>query len=120
MLGDRFELLVQVGQGGMGWIFRAHDRLLDEEVGIKVLRSDVHEAEGMAARFRREIRLARRVLHPNVCPIFDYNEERGLSCITMEFIDGVDLSRATDAGGLWRGPGARLGRRRRFPLAAWE
>ena len=91
VIADRLELLVQVGSGGMGWVFRAHDRLLDEEVGVKVLRPDLASAPDIARRFREEIRLARRVSHPNVCRIFEYGEDAEVRYITMEFVDGVDL-----------------------------
>jgi len=91
VIGDRFELLVQVGRGGMGWVFRAYDRLLDEELAVKVLRPELASSADLAERFRREIRLARRVSHRNVCRIFEYGENPEAHFITMEFIDGVDL-----------------------------
>ena len=91
VVANRFELLVQVGAGGMGWVFRAHDRLLDEEVALKVLRPELASSAEVTERFRREIRLARRVSHPNVCRIFEYGENAEAHYLTMEFIDGVDL-----------------------------
>ncbi len=88
---DRYEIKSQLGQGGMGMVYRAHDRSLDEEVAIKVLRPDFAQDPKMAERFKSEIKLARRVRHKNVCAIHDYGEDRGLLYISMELVQGTDL-----------------------------
>ena len=88
---DRYEIRQQLGQGGMGMVYRAHDRSLDEDVAIKVLRPDFAQDPKMAERFRSEIKLARRIRHHNVCAIHDYGEDRGLLYISMELVDGTDL-----------------------------
>lgn len=88
---DRYEIRSQLGQGGMGMVYRAHDRSLDEEVAIKVLRPDFAQDPKMAERFKSEIKLARRVRHHNVCAIHDYGEDRGLLYISMELVQGTDL-----------------------------
>lgn len=75
----------------MGRILRAHDRVLDEEIALKVLRSELVASDEASQRFRKEIRLARRVAHPNVCSMYDYGRDGDVPYITMEFIDGVDL-----------------------------
>src|SRR5688572_2255051 len=75
----------------MGMVYKAHDRVLDDTVAIKVLRSDVASEPEMARRFRSEIRLARKVRHRNVCGIHEYGEDGALRFIAMEFIEGVDL-----------------------------
>jgi serine/threonine protein kinase len=87
----RYEILGLLGRGGMGMVYRAHDRRLDEVVAIKVLRPDFAADPKMAERFRSEIKLARKVRHRNVCTIHDYGDDRGLLYISMELIDGVDL-----------------------------
>ena len=87
----RFEILAALGQGGMGVVYKARDRSLDEVVAIKVLRPDFARDPLMARRFKSEIRLARRVRHRNVCGIHDFGEADGLLYISMEFIEGVDL-----------------------------
>lgn len=89
----RYEILGPLGRGGMGMVYRAHDKTLDETVAIKVLRPDFAQDPTMAARFRSEIKLARKVRHRNVCAIHDYGEERGLLYISMELVEGVDLKR---------------------------
>jgi eukaryotic-like serine/threonine-protein kinase len=87
----RYEIQGVLGRGGMGMVYKAHDRRLDEIVAIKVLRPDFASDPKMAERFRSEIKLARKVRHRNVCTIHDYGEDRGLLYISMELIEGVDL-----------------------------
>jgi serine/threonine-protein kinase len=89
----RFEILAPLGQGGMGIVYEARDRSLDEDVAIKVLRPDFARDPLMARRFKSEIRLARRVRHRNVCAIHDFGEADGLLYISMELVQGVDLKR---------------------------
>jgi serine/threonine-protein kinase len=89
----RFEILAPLGQGGMGVVYKARDRSLDEVVAIKVLRPDFARDPLMAERFKSEIRLARRVRHRNVSAIHDFGEADGLLYISMELVEGVDLKR---------------------------
>jgi serine/threonine protein kinase len=101
VIADRYEILAPLGRGGMGMVYRAHDRMLDETVAIKVLRAEFANTPAMAQRFRHEIKLARRVTHRNVCRIHEYGETDGLRFISMEFVDGVDLRQlAQDRGGV--------------------
>src|SRR5262245_43016597 len=90
---SRYEILGPLGRGGMGMVYKARDRTLDEVVAIKVLRPDFAQDPRMADRFKSEIKLARRIRHRNVCGIHDYGEDRGLLYISMELIEGVDLKR---------------------------
>jgi serine/threonine-protein kinase len=96
---SRYEILGPLGRGGMGTVYKAHDRTLDENVAIKVLRPDFANDPKMAQRFKSEIKMARRVRHRNVCTIHDYGEERGLLFISMEYIDGTDLKRVVKRDG---------------------
>ncbi len=89
VLAGRYDVHERLGHGGMGTVFRAFDRVLQEEIAIKVLRGDV--GEDLARRFRTEIKLAHRVMHRNVCRIYDYGEVDGLRYITMELVAGTDL-----------------------------
>jgi len=91
LLAGRYEVLRPVGRGGMGRVYKARDRALDEAVAIKVLRQSLVRDPEMARRFKSEIKLARKVSHPNVCRIHDYGEDQGLLFISMEFIDGPGL-----------------------------
>jgi serine/threonine-protein kinase len=90
---SRYEIRGLLGRGGMGMVYKAHDRTLDETVAIKILRPDFAEDPRMADRFKSEIKLARRVRHKNVCTIHDYGQDKGLLYISMELIEGVDLKR---------------------------
>jgi serine/threonine-protein kinase len=91
LFDERYEILGPLGRGGMGMVYKARDRTLDEVVAIKVLRPDFAQDPKMAERFKSEIKLARKVRHRNVCAIHDYGEDRGLLYISMELIEGVDL-----------------------------
>jgi serine/threonine-protein kinase len=91
VVAGRYEIRQTLGRGGMGTVYRAHDRVLDEEVALKILRADVAGSPGMAARFRSEIKLARRVSHWNVCRIYEYGEDAGLQYISMELVAGETL-----------------------------
>jgi serine/threonine-protein kinase len=97
----RYEIMGPLGRGGMGMVYKARDKVLDEVVAIKVLRPDFAQDPKMAERFKGEIKNARKIRHRNVCAIHDYGEDRGLLYISMEFIDGVDLKHVLrEKGGL--------------------
>jgi serine/threonine protein kinase len=100
VIAERYEVVSPLGKGGMGMVYKAHDRMLDETVAIKVLRSEFANAGDMATRFRHEIKLARRVSHRNVCRIHEYGEDRGVRYISMEFVEGKDIKQlARERGG---------------------
>jgi serine/threonine protein kinase len=89
ILANRYEILEYVGKGGMGIVYKAHDRTLDETVAIKILRP--FDDPSMTQRFLAEIKLARRVTHKNVCRIHDYGEAASVRFISMQFVDGIEL-----------------------------
>jgi len=91
LLGDRYEILGMLGSGGMGTVYRARDRELDEVVALKVLKKELAAASGMLERFRREVKLARRVTHKNVARTYDIGEHEGDRFLTMELIAGEML-----------------------------
>jgi TolB-like protein len=92
VLGKRYELEALLGSGGMGNVYRARDIELDEVVALKVLRPEIASKEGIIERFRREVKLARRVTHPNVARVFDIGEHGGDRILTMELVEGEPLS----------------------------
>src|SRR5687767_3832001 len=98
VIAGRYEIQSPLGKGGMGVVYRAHDRELEETVAIKVLRSDIARDADMARRFRSEIKLARRVSHRNVCRIHEYGDDHGVRFISMELIDGPDLKQILRQG----------------------
>ncbi len=83
---------MSIGKGGMGEVYKADDLELGQTVAVKFLPSSVAKDEAALKRFRSEVRTARQVGHPNVCRVFDIAEANGVYFITMEYIDGDDLS----------------------------
>ncbi|HSD27614.1 MAG TPA: serine/threonine-protein kinase [Vicinamibacteria bacterium] len=101
VIANRYKIESVLGKGGMGMVYRAHDRMLDETVAIKVLRGEFANTAEMAKRFRQEIRLARKVTHRNVCRIHEYGEDGTRRYISMEYVEGTDIKQlARDMGGL--------------------
>jgi eukaryotic-like serine/threonine-protein kinase len=91
VFGNRYEILRELGQGGMGAVYQARDRELDRMVAMKVIRPELATRPDILQRFKQEIILARQVTHRNVIRIFDLGEADGIKFITMEFIEGQDL-----------------------------
>jgi serine/threonine protein kinase len=92
MLADRYRIVHFLGRGGMGEVYRADDLKLDEPVALKFLPEPLAQDEGILARFYQEVKVARRVTHPNVCRVYDVGEVDGHHFLSMEFIDGEDLA----------------------------
>ena len=93
VLTDRYELQGVLGSGGLGRVYRARDRMLEETVAVKVLHPEAGRSHEFARRFRSEIKLARKVRHRNVCAIHEYGEEGPLRFVAMELVDGEELHR---------------------------
>jgi len=90
IIADRYEIVRELGIGGMGRIYQALDRELDEPVALKVLRAG--DAEGrQVERFLREIKMARKISHANVVKVYDLGSWKEHRYITMEYIDGMNL-----------------------------
>jgi DNA-binding response OmpR family regulator/tRNA A-37 threonylcarbamoyl transferase component Bud32 len=97
--GDRFEILEAVGQGAMGTVYRARDLELEEPVAIKTLRSEFVSNPESVERFKTEIRLARRISHPNVVRTHDFGESSGVYYLTMEYVEGLTLHELIETRG---------------------
>src|SRR5262249_55847499 len=91
VFANRYEIVRQLGQGGMGAVYQARDRELDRMVAMKVIRPELATSPEILQRFKQELILARQVTHRNVIRIFDLGEAGGVKFITMEFIEGEDL-----------------------------
>jgi serine/threonine-protein kinase len=100
VIADRYEVIGVLGAGAMGRVFRVFDRALDEVVALKLLRRELVGVPGMVERFRREVKLARRVTSKHVVRTFDLGEHAGAFFLTMEQIDGQALARHLAAGRL--------------------
>lgn len=91
LVAGRYQVLGLLGTGATGRVYRALDRELDEIVALKVLNQELLDSPEVIARFRQEVKLARRVTHPNVARTFDIGDYGGQRYMTMEFIDGEAL-----------------------------
>src|SRR5207247_2347188 len=91
VLGDRYEIIKPLGEGGMGAVYKARDRELDRLVALKLIRPELARNPEILQRFKQELILARQVTHKNVIRIFDLGQSDGIKFITMEFVEGQDL-----------------------------
>lgn len=95
ILGNRYEILEKIGTGGMGNVFKAHDRKLDRIVAIKVLKLEYNEDNNFIRKFKRESLAAASISHPNIVSIYDVGTEKiqdkEVHYIVMEYIDGKTL-----------------------------
>jgi DNA-binding response OmpR family regulator len=97
---DRYEIVGAVGYGAMGTVYRAHDLELEEDVAIKTLRSEFVSNPDSVERFKGEIRLARRISHPNVVRTHDFGEAAGVYYLTMEYVEGLTLHQLIESRGV--------------------
>ena len=95
-LDERYTILEKIGGGGMADVYRAHDKLLDRSVAIKVLRSQFADDEKFVTSFRREAQAAARLAHPNIVNIYDVGQEGHTYYIVMEYISGETLKDKID------------------------
>jgi len=98
----RYEILGELGRGGMGVVYRAKDPLIGRIVAVKTIRLS-EEGTGMShaqlvARFQTEARAAGLLTHPNIVVIYDVGESEGVYYITMELVNGKSLQSMLDSG----------------------
>ena len=91
LFAGRYEIIEELGAGGMGRVYRAYDKKIDEEVALKIIRLDIAAQKRAVERFRNEIKVARRITHPSVCRVHDLGEEGDKLYFTMEYVRGEDL-----------------------------
>ncbi|MHC5372892.1 Stk1 family PASTA domain-containing Ser/Thr kinase [Enterococcus sp. LJL120] len=92
-LNGRYEIIGNIGSGGMAHVFLARDLILDREVAVKVLRFDFQNDQTAIRRFQREALAATELVHPNIVSVYDVGEDNGLQYLVMEFVRGMDLKR---------------------------
>jgi len=92
LLAGRYRIIGLLGRGGMGEVYRATDLTLGQSVALKFLPVDASHNPRLLERFHGEVRVARLVSHPNVCRVYDIGEVEGVPYISMEYVDGEDLS----------------------------
>jgi eukaryotic-like serine/threonine-protein kinase len=91
LFAGRYQLLGKIGRGGMGTVYRARDSLVGDVVALKMLELEDTQRGDLLERFRREVRLARRISHPHVARTHDLGEHSGHLFLTMEYVEGEDL-----------------------------
>ncbi|MDO5714258.1 MAG: Stk1 family PASTA domain-containing Ser/Thr kinase [Tissierellia bacterium] len=95
ILGQRYEILEKIGSGGMGNVYKAHDRRLDRIVAIKILKTEYNADENFIRKFKRESLAAASISHPNIVSIYDVGAEEigqdSIYYIVMEYIEGRTL-----------------------------
>jgi serine/threonine-protein kinase len=92
VVGERYRIVGLLGRGGMGEVYRADDLRLGQAVALKFLPPELASDPVRLARFHNEVRLARQVSHPNVCRVHDIGDVDGQPFLSMEYVDGEDLS----------------------------
>ena len=96
---QRYEIIAVLGRGGMGTVYRAKDRELEEEVAVKTLRPEFVADKTLLARFKDEIRLARRLTDANIVRTHDFGEWSGVCFLTMECVQGITIRELIDTRG---------------------
>src|SRR3712207_2601829 len=92
VIADRYELGRTLGAGGMARVVEAHDRLLDRQVAVKLLRDDIATDSTVRERFLGEARTAARFNHANAVTVYDTGQDGRVPWIVMELIEGEDLA----------------------------
>lgn len=87
----RYQILSEIGTGGSGIVYKVHDLETEEVVALKILKPEIASDSTTRENLRREVCLARKVTHKNVCRIYEFNRLNATACISMEFIDGESL-----------------------------
>jgi serine/threonine protein kinase/Flp pilus assembly protein TadD len=87
----RYQIIEELGKGGMGKVYKVFDKKIKEKVALKLLKPEIAADEKTIGRFRNELKFARKIGHRNVCRMYDLSEEGGAQYITMEYVSGEDL-----------------------------
>jgi serine/threonine protein kinase/formylglycine-generating enzyme required for sulfatase activity/dienelactone hydrolase len=98
-----YRIVEQIGAGGMGVVYRAHDERLDRDVAIKVLPEEVAQSGDRLARFEREAKAVAQLAHPNILEIWDFGSEDGTPYAVMELLEGESLRKVIGSDGLSTG-----------------
>ncbi len=87
----RYEIIEELGKGGMARVYKVFDKKIKEEVALKLLKPEIAADEKTIERFSNELKFARKIVHKNVGRMYDINEEEGTHYITLEYVPGEDL-----------------------------
>jgi serine/threonine protein kinase/tetratricopeptide (TPR) repeat protein len=87
----RYQIIEELGKGGMGKVYKAVDTRINEKIALKLIKPEISSDKKTLERFGNELKLARKITHKNVGKMFDINEQEGTHYITMEYVSGQDL-----------------------------
>ncbi len=93
VFAGRYQIIEVLGKGGMGKVYRALDKKLNEEVALKLVKPEIASDKKTLERFSNELKIARKIAHKNVGRMYELMEEKGTRYITMEYVPGEDLKR---------------------------
>ena len=99
VLDNRYELLEEVGQGGMALVYRAFDRRTGHDVAVKILRPEYNQDQEYFARFQREATAVSKMNHHNIVNLLDMGQQDGMRYLVMEFVDGRTLKKVIEQKG---------------------
>jgi serine/threonine protein kinase len=100
VFAHKYRIIEELGRGGMGRVYRAFDREVEECVALKLIKPEIAADKNTIRRFRNELKMARKISHKNVCRMFDLNREGETYFITMEYVPGEDLKSSLRRMGL--------------------
>lgn len=87
----RYQIIEELGKGGMGKVYKANDIDIKEKVAIKLIKPEISTDKNTIERFQNELKFARKIRHKNVCQMYDLNREEGTYYISMEYVEGENL-----------------------------
>jgi hypothetical protein len=93
VIAERYEVIEELGGGGMGTVYKVFDKKINEKVALKLIRPEIAFDTNTVERFSNELRLARKVTHRNICRLYDLGDHGKFHFITMEYVSGQDLKR---------------------------
>jgi serine/threonine-protein kinase len=96
VVAGRYEIIEELGRGGMGSVYRAEDKKIKEDVALKIIKPEIAANELTMERFHNELKLTRKIAHRNVCKMYDMGEDGGIHFITMEYVPGETLKSLAD------------------------
>lgn len=91
ILGNRYELLEKIAEGGMSTIYKAYCKVLNRVVAVKILKSEFSENEEFLTKFNNEARACASLNHPNIINVYDVGKDDDIAYIVMEYVDGINL-----------------------------
>ena len=93
LIGDRYEILEKIGNGGMSDVYKAKCHKLNRFVAVKVLKQEFGENENFVSKFKVEAQAAAGLMHPNIVNVYDVGNENGINYIVMELVEGITLKK---------------------------